>query len=70
MSRVSMTFSNSSLANIHYAVGLAIDELHNQIATCPDVHEYEQELEDLEREKAYFKRLHDRIGRKLQGRVP
>lgn len=56
-----MKFSGKNLEMVRRGVDLAIDELHNQIATCPDVFEYADELDDLEKEKAKFEKLRDRI---------
>jgi hypothetical protein len=65
--RVSMTFSNSSLQMVRRGISLACDELHNQIATCPDVNEYAEDIVEYERELDCFKKLLVRIDKKLEG---
>jgi hypothetical protein len=56
-----MKFTGSNLHLIRTAVSLALDELHNQIGTCPDVVEYEGEIALLELDLATFRKLLARI---------
>lgn len=58
-------FSGASLAAVKYGLELACAELHNQIATCPDIVAYAEDIEAAESEQAYFQRLITRIDRKL-----
>lgn len=58
-----MQFTGENLVLIREALELAQSELHNQIATCPDVYEYADDIEELESEKRKLKRLMDRIDR-------
>lgn len=60
-----MKFSGNSLVMVHRAVELAIAELHTQIASCPDVFEYADEIAELECERARFENLLGRIEAKL-----
>ncbi len=51
---------------IRYALDLADKELHNQIATCPDIFEYADDIEDIEEERRTLKKILDRIDKKLE----
>lgn len=61
-----MHFTGANLARVRRGIDLAVDELHNQIATCPDVVRHAAEIEELEAEKAEFKRLLARIDRAIE----
>lgn len=50
-------FSGIRLRMVHRALGDAIAEIHNQIATCPDVIEYESDIRALTIERAQYKAL-------------
>lgn len=64
--QICMSFHGTkSLSMLRYAVDLAMDELHNQVATCPNVIEYAADIEAAETERAYFERLLARIDRRL-----
>lgn len=39
-----MEFTGKNLEIVRHALDLAKDELHNQIATCPDVVEYAEDI--------------------------
>ncbi len=52
-----MTLTGSNLERARRAIELALDELHNQIATCPDVGQYFDEIEALEAEQRQMGRL-------------
>lgn len=56
-----MQFTGKNLTLVRRALDLALDEIHNQSATCPDVAEYEDDLDDLEREAADIRKLIARI---------
>jgi hypothetical protein len=60
-----MIFSGKSLILVRKALDLAIAELHNQIATCPDVIEYEDDILEIEAEQKKYQKLIDRIDRKF-----
>lgn len=65
-----MSFHGTVLiTRLRRAVDLACDEIHNQIATCPDRVEYEADIEELEQELADMRKLSARIGRKLDSGV-
>lgn len=42
-----MQFSGTNLELVAEAMDFALAEIHNQIATCPDVIEYADELDEL-----------------------
>ena len=64
--KTSMTFSGNSLLRIRYCISLACDEIDNQIATCPDVVHYREDIENAESELLGFKKLLSRIDKKLE----
>ena len=64
--RISMSFSGDNLQTIRYAVELAIEAVHMNIASCPDVEEYTEDIEVLEKDKQVFKDLLLRIDKKLE----
>lgn len=65
MATPSMSFSGKSLELLQYALELAQAEIHNQLGSCPDPHEYADELDQLEDDRAAIDRLHARITKKL-----
>lgn len=56
-----MKFTGANLEMVRLGVVLAIDELHNQIATCPSVIEHADAIEQIEQDKAQFASLLTRI---------
>lgn len=52
-----MQFTKRNLQLVRDAVELAIAHLHNEIATCPDVVEYAEQIKEHEAEQEEFKRL-------------
>lgn len=60
-----MKFTGKNLALVYEALGLAAAELHNQIATCPDVYEYADHLVELEEQHAEIEKLRVSVGRNL-----
>lgn len=61
-----MHFTGANLARVRRGVDLAVDELHNQIATCPDVVRYEDDIAELHAEKVEFQRLLVRIDKAIE----
>lgn len=61
-----MQFTGHNLNLIRFAVELAVSEIRNEIATCPDVNLYEYDLEDLEEQKDEFERLLARIDKAIE----
>jgi hypothetical protein len=59
-------FTGRNLQMVRYGMQLAIDELHNQIGTCPDVFTYAEEIEEIEAQKRRFERLLARIDRRIK----
>lgn len=64
--RISMSFSGDNLQTIRCAVELAIEAVHMHIASCPNVEEYAEDIEVLEKDKQVFKNLLLRIDKKLE----
>lgn len=60
-----MQFTGKNLATVYRALELALGELHNQIATCPDVVLYASDIEELEKEQDVIERLMVRIDRSI-----
>ena len=56
-----MNFSGKNLQLVRDALDLAIAELHNQIATCPDVREFADDIAAVEREKMRIGSLRARV---------
>jgi hypothetical protein len=63
-----MTFTGTNLILVRQALVLAIEHTHNEIATCPDVDLYADEIEDLERDKASYEKLLARVDKSLFGK--
>jgi len=61
-----MIFTGLNLERIREGITLAIAELRNQIATCPDIHAYGRELEELDDEVECYEQLLTRIDRGLE----
>lgn len=55
------SFNRRDLALIRVGLVYAMDEIHNLIATCPDVTEYAEDLAELRQDKADFEELLARI---------
>ena len=64
-----MNFTGKNLELVREAVELAIREVHNQIATCPNVYEFSEEIEDLEEQKAKLEKLLARMEVHVQKKV-
>ena len=60
-----MTFTGYNLILVRQALGRAIDDIQNEIALCPDVDLYADEIDDLERDKADYERLIKRVDKAL-----
>jgi hypothetical protein len=60
-----MTFTGYNLILVHQALTRAIDDVQSEIASCPDVTLYSDEIDDLEREKLDYERLFKRVHRAL-----
>jgi hypothetical protein len=57
-----MKLTGENLLLVHYAMGLAVDEVHNEIAMCPDREAYANEIASCEAELGRLEKLRDRIG--------
>lgn len=60
-----MQLTGRNLQLARDGVSLGIDELHNQIATCPDVVMYEAHLDEIEQEMEEMQRLLARMDRAI-----
>ena len=60
-----MKLTRKNLEIIHYSLQLALDEVHNQIATCPDHIEYAEDLNKLDRTMEKIRKLMNLIGANL-----
>ena len=60
-----MTFTGKNLLRVRRCIDLALDELHNQIATCPNVFDYADDIADIEEDQAELKKLLAKIDKEL-----
>ena len=60
-----MKFTGRNLQWVKYAMELAVDELHNQIATCPDVVHYAEDIERCENQQKQLRAIIARIDTEL-----
>lgn len=60
-----MQLTGRNLQLARDGVDLGIDELRNQIATCPDVNLYAEHLDEIEQEMEEMKRLLARMDRAI-----
>lgn len=58
-----MQFTGHNLALVREGLSLALMELHNEIATCPDVIKYAEDLDDIRAKQIKVQKLIDRIDR-------
>lgn len=56
-----MDFKGRKLQLLHLSISLALSDLHNQIATCPSVTEFERELEEIEELASELEELQEKI---------
>ena len=61
----SMSFSGANLLRLRDSLDLALSDLHNSIATCPDVNLYAEAIEEYKTEKAKVGQLLARVNKKL-----
>jgi len=60
-----MTFTGYNLCLVRQALARALDDVHNEIAICPDRDMYHEEIEDLEHESADYARLLKRVDKAM-----
>lgn len=60
-----MQISGKNLSLVDEAIDLALTELHNQEATCPDVITYADDLVEIDKKRERFKKLRERIQRNM-----
>ncbi len=63
--KVAVQITGRNLELVWQALELADLELHNQIATCPDVIEFAEDIELIEEEQRQLARLKVRVERAL-----
>lgn len=61
-----MKITGKNLRLVRNALDLADAELHNMIATCPDVIEYAEDIEDYERQREELSRFMAKIDAAIQ----
>lgn len=61
-----MQITGRNLELVRDALELADAELHNQIAHCPDVDEFAEQIEALEDDREELKRLLGRVERAIE----
>lgn len=59
-----MIFTGKNLERVREGLTLAIQELKNEIATCPDVYTYADDITAAEDEITQYQKLIDRIDAK------
>lgn len=59
-----MKFTGKNLELVRTALDMALSDIHNGIATCPDVNEYADDLDVLEIEREKIEKLIKRIDNK------
>ena len=62
-----MIFIGNNLRIVKHALDLATAELHTQMATYPNVSEYEGEIEGIKAEQAEIRTLLNRVRAELRG---
>jgi hypothetical protein len=61
-----MQIKGKNLILVWHALGGAIAEVHNLIATCPDVNEYFEDIEDYARQKKEYEALRERVAASIE----
>ena len=56
-----MKITGKNLELVAQGLQLGVDELHNQIAMCPDVNMFAAELDAIEEQKTVLSKLLDRV---------
>lgn len=59
--KINLPFTEKELYFLKWALEAKIDEMQNQIVTCPDSKYYASALQAVEADKAQYEALHDRI---------
>lgn len=62
-----MQFTGKNLELVREALELADAEVHNRIATCPDVVKYADDIKELEEKQAQLRKMMERIDRSMGG---
>jgi uncharacterized protein (UPF0179 family) len=60
-----MIFTGNNLRLVRQGLSYALQEVHNQIATCPDVIHYADDIDALEVERTKLERLKARVDRAI-----
>lgn len=56
-----MKITGKNLRLVSYALSLSLDEIHNMIATCPDVNEFAEDIAEYKRDRAKIERFKARV---------
>jgi cell fate (sporulation/competence/biofilm development) regulator YmcA (YheA/YmcA/DUF963 family) len=56
-----MQITGRNLVLVELAIDYALDELHNRIATCPDVEQYADDLAEIDELRQRMRRLGLRV---------
>jgi hypothetical protein len=61
-----MNITGKNLLLVQRALDWALDELHNQIATCPDTVEYADDIDVIDRDKIAIYKLLSKVSLAVQ----
>ena len=56
-----MKITGKNLILVYHALGDAVAEVHNMIATCPDMNEYAEDIESYGQQKKQYEKLRERV---------
>lgn len=56
-----MNFTGRNLVLILWGLNDAMSEIHNQIAICPDIFEYHEEITEFKEQLQEYEKLRDRV---------
>lgn len=60
-----MKITGRDLQLVRYGIGLAIDEINNQMITCPDPEHYAKQIAELAEQRDEYQYIADRIDKSL-----
>lgn len=61
-----MQFTGPNLVLVYWALQMAQSDAQNQIATCPDVNEYAEDINELKKLKRKYQALAERVESSLK----
>jgi hypothetical protein len=56
-----MQFTGKNLVLVLWALNDACNDVENQIASCPNIYDYLEEIEELEQQVKTYEKLRDRV---------